>query len=261
MPVTGAVTSYIDVAQLALYGFWLFFGCLIFYLRREDKREGYPCESDRSERSPRVVVQGFPAPPSPKTFLLTHGGTYQAPGGNPEEIEIRARPVALWPGAPLQPTGNPMTDAVGPAAYALRADEPDLTVDGDPRITPMRASKDVSIAEGDPDPRGMEVVGADRVVAGTVKDVWVDHTEPQARYLEVELADGGGKSVLLPVAMARVNAWRRQVKVRSILAHQFADVPALKNPHQVTKREEDKITAYYAGGTLYADPSRLWPAL
>lgn len=60
----GAVTGYIDVAQLVLYAFWLFFGGLIIYLRREDKREGYPLESDRTERSGRVVVQGFPAMPS-----------------------------------------------------------------------------------------------------------------------------------------------------------------------------------------------------
>ena len=35
----GAITGYIDVAQLALYAFFLFFGWLVFYLRREDKRE------------------------------------------------------------------------------------------------------------------------------------------------------------------------------------------------------------------------------
>ena len=37
-------TSYIDVAQVVLYGFWIFFAALIFYLRTEDKREGYPLQ-------------------------------------------------------------------------------------------------------------------------------------------------------------------------------------------------------------------------
>ncbi len=55
-----------------LYAFWVFFAGLIIYLRREDKREGYPLESDRSES---IKVQGFPAMPEPKTFLLPHGGT------------------------------------------------------------------------------------------------------------------------------------------------------------------------------------------
>ncbi|MEL6185723.1 MAG: photosynthetic reaction center subunit H, partial [Myxococcota bacterium] len=42
----GAITEYIDVAQVTLYVFWIFFAGLIIYLRREDTREGYPLEAD-----------------------------------------------------------------------------------------------------------------------------------------------------------------------------------------------------------------------
>ena len=70
---TGAITSYIDVAQLVLYAFWIFFAGLIYYLHQEDKREGYPLLSDRSDH---VKVQGFPPIPSPKTFTLRDGITY-----------------------------------------------------------------------------------------------------------------------------------------------------------------------------------------
>ena len=42
----GALTSYIDVAQIVLYAFFVFFAGLIWYLRREDRREGYPLESE-----------------------------------------------------------------------------------------------------------------------------------------------------------------------------------------------------------------------
>jgi photosynthetic reaction center H subunit len=38
-----------------------------------------------------------------------------------------------------------------------------------------------------------------------------------------------------------------------VYARHFAAVPALRNPNQVTKLEEEKISAYYGGGTLYAD--------
>ena len=62
---TGAITQYVDVAQLVLYAFWIFFAGLVIYLRREDKREGYPLESERSEH---IKVQGFPAMPAPKTW-------------------------------------------------------------------------------------------------------------------------------------------------------------------------------------------------
>ena len=55
---TGAITPYIDVAQIALYAFWVFFAGLIYYLHREDKREGYPLESDRSGCDRRAGLAG-----------------------------------------------------------------------------------------------------------------------------------------------------------------------------------------------------------
>jgi photosynthetic reaction center H subunit len=246
----GALTGYIDVAQVALYGFWIFFAALLIYLRREDKREGYPLESDRS---PYITVEGWPKTPEPKTFKLAHGGTYSAPNNRPEAVELKARPWRPWPGAPLEPTGNPLVDAVGPAAYANRADTPDLTHEGQPKIVPIRVATDFGIEKRDRDPRGMQVVGGDGAVAGTVTDVWVDRSEPQIRYLEVAVdAPSGKRQVLVPIGMARVG-WRK-VTVCSIHGRHFADVPTLKNPDQVTLLEEDRICAYYAGGQLYARP-------
>jgi photosynthetic reaction center H subunit len=58
-----------DVAQLAIWGFWLFFAGLVIYLRREDKREGYPLAT----RDVQGKVQGWPPYPGPKEFLGTHG--------------------------------------------------------------------------------------------------------------------------------------------------------------------------------------------
>jgi len=259
---TGAITGYIDVAQLVLYAFWIFFAGLIFYLRREDKREGYPLESERTARTKRLIVQGFPFIPKPKTFLLPHEGTYQAPSGYADRREIKARPFLPALGAPLVPTGNPMVDGVGPASYAERTDEPERTLDGLPLIVPMRVQTDAYVDPRDTDPRGMDVVGADGRVAGTVTELWVDRAEPMVRYLEVEVAGvEGGRRVLVPMPLARVDDRRRRVTVRSILARQFADAPVLQSPDQVTKREEDRITGYFAGGNLYATPARVGPAL
>jgi len=255
----GEIFNNIDVAQVVLYAFWVFFAGLIFYLRREDKREGYPLESDRSGH---VVVQGFPAMPAPKTFLLANGGTQTAPRKEADTRKLNAKPVAAWPGAPLEPTGNPMIDGVGPAAYALRANVPDMTVDGHTRIVPLRKASTHHIESRDPDPRGMTVVGADGLIAGKVTDAWVDRSECILRYLEVEVPiveDGDtstSRRVLLPIAFSRIDGRRRHVKVKSILAAQFANVPVLNNPEQVTRREEDRISAYYGGGCLYAMPSR-----
>jgi photosynthetic reaction center H subunit len=46
------------------------------------------------------------------------------------------------------------------------------------------------------------------------------------------------------------------VVVRSILGHQFGQVPGTRSAEQVTLLEEEKIMAYYGAGTLYAEASR-----
>jgi photosynthetic reaction center H subunit len=259
MHVVGAITEYIDVAQICLYAFWIFFAGLLVYLRREDKREGYPLESDRTAFTDRLEVQGYPRMPPPKTFKLPHGGTVTVPRPR-DALELAAAPSEPWPGAPLDPTGNnAMLDGVGPGAYALRADTLDLTHEGEPRIVPMRIATDFEIEKSDPDPRGMPVLDSIGMQGGIIQDVWVDRAEPQIRYLEVVVASG--RTVLLPIGFARFEVWPRCVRVRSILAAQFSAVPGHAHPDQVTLREEDRISAYYGGGTLYAEPSRMEPIL
>jgi photosynthetic reaction center H subunit len=243
-----------DVAQLTLYAFWIFFAGLIYYLRREDKREGYPLESTRARN---IRIEGWPPIPKPKTFILPHGGVAVAPKGTAVAAETPALGTAR-PGSPLEPTGNPMIDGVGPASYVNREAVPDLTIDGHPKIVPMRIATEFSVEERDPDPRGLPVIGADGEVGGVVTDIWVDRAEPQIRYLEAEVkAPAGPRRVLVPINLTRITT--QSVKVQSILGRQFADVPGLLSPDQITLREEDKICAYYAGGNLYAEPSRLGP--
>jgi photosynthetic reaction center H subunit len=157
---------------------------------------------------------------------------------------------------PIEPTGNKLLSGVGPAAWAERADRPDLTIHGDPKIVPMRTAPEFFVEPRDPDPRGYAVVGCDGAVGGTVAELWVDKSEPQVRYLEVLVASTG-KLVLVPVTCARVDVTGRRVQVKSITAAQFADVPATKAFHEVTLLEEDKIQAYFAGGYLYATPARV----
>ncbi len=78
------IMGYIDVAQVTIWLFWIFFAGLVVYLRREDRREGYPLESDTHPGKflpPSLVF--FPAP---KTFRLSNGTTVQAPSGRPEGL-------------------------------------------------------------------------------------------------------------------------------------------------------------------------------
>lgn len=255
---TGAISSYFDVAQVTLYVFWLFFAGLIVYLRREDQREGYPLVFDReTQQSP----DDFPAMPAPKQFLMHDGRVVLAP--RPEPVMPFAAVQGSHPGSAYEPTGNPMIDGIGPAAWANRRDEPDLAFDdGLPKLRPLRAAGDFFLATEDVDPRGMIVVGADGVEAGKIVDAWVDRSEVIVRYLEIERSGAGGSGrVLLPILFADVKAKLGKVKVNAILGAQFANVPGLRNPDEVTLLEEDKVAGYYAGGTLYATPERMEPFL
>lgn len=255
---TGAITDYIDVAQVVLYLFWGFFAVVLIHLRREDKREGYPLQSETPRR---VRAQGFPAMPAPKMFRLSNGETVTVPNPAKDQAPIAAQPVAAWSGAPLEPTGNAMRDGVGPGAHTPRSNRPDTTLEGLPMVVPMRVAREFSLNARDPDPRGMRVYGADRVEAGVVRDLWVDRTEPQIRYLEITLSGKEPGVVLLPIGFARIQGARRGVRVDALLAMHFSHVPRTASADQITLDEEDRITAFYGAGTLYATPSRLGPWL
>jgi len=251
--------AYLDVAQVTLYVFWIFFGCLIYYLRREDKREGYPLDSTALGGG---VVHGFPRMPDPKTYLLRGGHTATLPNHKNDRRDAPVAPVAPWPGAPMGPTGNPMLDGVGPGSYADREDVPELNIDKVACIVPMRLAEGTYLEARDPDPRGMKVMGADSETGGVVTEVWVDRAEALIRYLEVEVTtSAGAKRVLLPLPFAKIDGRRERVWVNAILGSQFADVPATKSLDQVTKLEEDRIVGYYGAGTLYATPARQEPLL
>lgn len=257
-------TGYVDVAQVALYVFWAFFAGLILYLHREDKREGYPLVSEIPGHTDEVACEGLPPTPAPKLFRLFHGDLIEAPGSLfPPRPPNGARPAALFPGAPLEPTGNPLVDGVGPASYAWRKDEPDLTIDGAIKIVPLREAPEYRVHRNSPDPRGMTVIGADSEIAGTCTDLWIDEIEEAVRYLEIELSLPGfeGQRVLLPQPFMRVRPRTRTVVVRSILAAQFADVPRTRHPDQVTRFEEDRLVAYFGGGAMYATRARMEPLL
>jgi photosynthetic reaction center H subunit len=254
---TGAITQYIDVAQLVLYAFWIFFAGLIFYLHRENKREGYPLEQEDTRG--RVVVQGFPAVPSPKSYLMRNGDVVLLPNpNNPEQPDTRL--PGTRPGDPIDPVGNPLLAGVGPGSWANRPDVPDLTYDDHPRIVPLRVAKLLGVDIKDTDPRGLQVVGTDGKVAGIVIDLWVDQAEHIFRYIEVQLAEpAGARPVLLPMGFARVK--RSHVQVDSITGFQFRDVPLTRAADRITMLEEEKVMAYFGAGTLYATAERSEPLI
>lgn len=252
--IRGALLSHMDVAQVVLYAFFAFFAGLIWYLRQEDRREGYPLESE--------VVGGPKGPgflfiPPPKVFHLADGTEVAAPRFDREPLPIKGVKVAPWPGAPLTPEGDPMLAELGPGAYAMRADVPAKTHAGLDLIVPLRVATTFSVPVEDVNPIGMPVFAADRLQVGVVSDLWIDRAESMIRYFEISLSDApAGTSVLLPRTFTRANLGMKRIVTEALLAHQFANVPKTRDPDRVTMLEEEKITAYYGAGTLYATPGR-----
>ncbi|MEY4782262.1 MAG: hypothetical protein RIR41_197, partial [Pseudomonadota bacterium] len=192
----------------------------------------------------------------PKVFRLPHNaGTVSKPDGSRDSDDFKARRTAAWTGSPLEPVGDPLSAGVGPGAYANRARTPDLTLHGAPRIVPLRIATDFYLAKRDADPRGMNVVAADNVVAGTISDVWIDRSEYMIRYLEVQVANSP-RRVLVPMPMVVIQGGRKRVKVNALLASQFENIPQLASPDQITRDEEERVSAYVGAGTLYATPAR-----
>lgn len=254
---TGALTSYLDVAQLTLYAFWLFFAGLVFYLRREDRREGYPLENEAVGRlkSPDPILI-----PTPKAFRLSSGHTMWAPHTNiAQDGPIPSRKVEPWPGAPYERTETSLQAGVGPGSWAPRHDEHDRTWDGEKRIVPLRVAHHFVVHEDGPNPLGRTVLGADRAPAGTVVDLWVDRGESLVRYYEVELPDGSRR--LMPAAFCRTPWGDGPVTSEALMGAQFAEIPTSRDPDSVTLLEEERIVACFGAGTLYASPARAEPLL
>ncbi|WP_322893160.1 MULTISPECIES: photosynthetic reaction center subunit H [unclassified Yoonia] len=245
-----------DLASAAIWSFWIFFAGLIYYLQTENMREGYPLQDDNGNVAPN---QGpFPVPKD-KIYALRDGrGEIAMPSGqNPDRTDLALVASSRAAGSPFIPTGDPMMDGVGPAAWAPRRDIPELDAHGHVKIKPMSMLPDFKVSAG-MDPRGKVVVGGDGEVIGRIIDMWVDVPESLVRYLTVDLnPEGTGKTRLIPMNMSRIKGNR--VVVRSLYAHNWDGVPVTKLADQITMLEEEKITAYYAGGTLYASAARLEP--
>ena len=248
----------LDITELVFLAFVLFFIALIFYLRREDRREGYPLEN---EMSGFVESPGGPlSRASVKTFKLPHGrGTVTPEDTRRERVDIPAKPAFGAHGAPFVPTGDPLIDGLGPASWADRKPIPDITHDGRPRIVPLSLDAHIAIAARDPNPIGMMVIGADKQPVGEVTEVWIDRAEHVIRYLQI--ATEVGKTVLAPMAMSVVKKGKGVIVIDALNAAQFAAAPVPAAPDQITFYEEERIVAYFGGGYLYATPERQEPLL
>ena len=249
MPL-GSITYHIDFAETALVLFFLAFLGVVAYLRRLDKREGYPMIASPFDAK---QLLGAPVPLEPKTYILQEGGTTVAPHNYPLP-PMAATPLYGFDGTPLTPVGNPLLAALGPGAWVMRRNEPMLTEKGELMLQPLRNLKEWSVGEGEADPRGMAVFDRRFVEIGVVHDVWVDQSIKILRLFEVELRPGlAAGRVLVPIFHTVIAEGAREVRVTALEAHQFADLPMPAKPDEITAREDDRLNAYFAAGYFYRD--------
>ena len=115
--MSGNIVGTVDVAEIAFLAFVLFFIALVFWLRREDRREGYPLED---ELTGAVETVGGPLhTPRTKSFSLPFGrGTVTAPTQGRDPPRIAALRRENFGGAPYSPTGTPPTDGLFKSSHS-----------------------------------------------------------------------------------------------------------------------------------------------
>ena len=206
-----------DVAEFCLIAFFLFFAGLIFYLRREDRREGYPLERRRHRTAgaagwPVLHGQAQDLRPAPRSRHPHLSQSRQPRSAASRRASQRAdgrrhrssRPAILWSTA-----SGPVPT---PSARAIPTRRSRVT----PRSCRCGSPLISTSAPGDPDPRGMTMIGCDGKAAGIVSDVWVDRSEVLIRYLEVAVGGEAGRKVVLPMTMVVVSGSKRTVSTHTV---------------------------------------------
>lgn len=127
--------------------------------------------------------------------------------------------------------------------------DPSRTTD---HLTPLGDLHDFEVADGYPDPRGWDVVGADDRKLGTVHELIVDPGLMRTRYLDVRL-DGAlignrdERDVLIPVGAARLDDRDDRVRLDSIAADQLAALPPYTHQPLTREYEHSLLAAFPAG--------------
>lgn len=121
------------------------------------------------------------------------------------------------------------------------------------RLSSLDAVEALRIAEGDPDPRGWEVVAADGRAVGGVDDLIVDTEALKVRYLACDLAEASpgteerGRRILIPIGYARLDERERKVIVDALAATEMAQLPSYAGP-PIQRAYEERLHAAFLDG-------------
>ncbi|WMS41908.1 hypothetical protein RDV64_17830 [Acuticoccus sp. MNP-M23] len=244
----------IDVAFLCVVAFVIFLFVLVFYLRREDKREGYPLIGVSGARHPRLTLsEGFPPMPAPKTFHLPHGrDPVTVPREEvPEPLhDVTGRPAY---GLPLE-SPRPLSAGIGAAAFqAQKPDLPDLTNEGEPKLLSLNSHPDHYIPRGGADPRGWVLADKEGLPVGRIVDIWFNQAEYDVRYFSYSI-DGVVGLWLAPTYFCALDRARGTARVTTLPLEALRH-PPVRAGEVVTFRDEDRVNGFFAGGIQFGGAS------
>lgn len=112
------------------------------------------------------------------------------------------------------------------------------------RIIPLDQLDDFTVAEGDPDVRGWEVLASDGRKIGEVDELLVDPSAMKVRYLEVDIDDDliaadDDRHVLIPIGYARLHEDDDQVFVDGLKSTDLATLPPYRQEALTREYETD----------------------
>jgi uncharacterized protein (TIGR02271 family) len=115
----------------------------------------------------------------------------------------------------------------------------------DSTIVPIDEVDDYEVAEGDPDPRGWEVISANGERLGEVTDLLADTDAMKVRYIAMKprKPEGSGRTrnqVLLPVGFATLRRERNQVMIERIEPQTLQTLPEWDGG-AVSREQETRI--------------------
>lgn len=108
-------------------------------------------------------------------------------------------------------------------------------------IVPLDELDDFNVAEGDPDVRGWQVLGAEGRAIGKVDQLLVDTAARKVRYLSVDAnTAGGNRHMLIPIGYARLHERDNVVYVDAPQGSDVAGLPAYTR-QPVTREYETSV--------------------
>jgi photosynthetic reaction center H subunit len=237
-----------DLASLSIWLFWLFFAGLIYYLQTENMREGYPLQDEDGNPGPNST---FPMP-SDKTFTRPFGQpSVTVPSGQrPDRADLALARSARTTASPIRPPATRSSMAWVPPPGRTARTGPNSTGTAMRRSSRWRASPTSSSPPGATrgafrcSPRTTRSWRMSPTCGSTLRSTW-SATSRWNSSPSTARASGSSRS---PWRVSR----RRWVEIASLKSGHFAGVPRTASDAQITKLEEDKICAYYAGGKLYS---------